>query len=559
MARYVGVLLPSGYGVDCSVTPDLAVRNAWTVGNAVPAASTALVGARVSQAPIEMHPTARAGVPTASFTREAYGRVVAIPASIDIGTIATNQERTCELWNASLTDVTVNSVTATGMASIATNAPATPFTIPALHGQVITYTIGMSGPIDINALQTIICGSNAVVMAITGTRAIVLAVWPQDGIEEKLAWLTDIITAWKGAEQRIKVRMEPRREFKVILWPGTPAAAQRWENRTQAWRANHWALPLYSEAERLTAPPAQGDYAVAVDTRRMTLDVGDMAMVWWSDEISQTFPVAAMTATGITFTRPLSPPVGHTGPIYAVPVHYARLAASPTKERRAGYLDKWTMDFRLDEDRDVADGLALPQYLGLDVFAYPSKYLQSATQPVTYTRVVSELDYASGKCYFAGLSDYTAQQIQLDITAVDKAAAFTAHQFFARRMGRVVPFWYPLYDVYMSLISDIGSSDTTLIVVDCQFSLLSGQDTRGHLFLETITGEQYYRQITSIVQGDTGEIVTMDTPIGVNVAKSHVKYLCFLGKFRLDEDTVSMTWGTSPTLQASTMLLEVGE
>ena len=560
MTVLAGHIAPSAIGgPDFAPTPDLSVRNTWTSsGNLAVGASSPLVGAITANAPIEMHPGNLSGVLATSFTREEYGRVVALPSDVDLGTVPDGAEVEIELWNAALAAATCSNAIESELDGITHNAPAIPFSLNALASRVVTYVIGPGGPVNIAATHTFVFSSGHLTVSITGARAVILMVWPQDGIVEKLAWLTDIITAWTGGEQRAQVRMEPRRSFKMIFWPATRASAQRLENMTQAWRANHWSLPLYTEAERLTAAPAAGTYAISVDTSRMTLAAGDMAMVWWSEDSNQTLTVESLTTGSITFGKPLAPPANHTGPVYAIPVHSARLASAPTKERRPAFQDKWTMEFLLDEDRDVPDALPLPQYLDLDVFVFPTRFLQSATQPVTYTRVTSELDYSSGKCYFASLSDYTAQQIQVDIVAIDRAAAFTAHQFFARRVGRCIPFWYPLYDADMTPTKTIGANDTLVVVADRRFAMLNGHATRQHLYIETYAGAQYFRQITSITAGDDGyEVLATNNALGVEVAPAQIRTMCFLGLFRLDEDEVEMTWSTAPALKTSMMVLEV--
>jgi len=292
----------------------------------------------------------------------------------------------------------------------------------------------------------------------------------------------------------------------------------------------------------------------------MSLAAGDMVCIWWSETATQTLPVESLTASSITVTKPLSPPAGHTGPVYAIPVQLARFASAPTKERAPAVEDKYTLEFRLLDDRDLDVGLPLPQYLGLDVFVYPSRFLQSSTQPVTFTRVISELDYSTGTVFFSSPSDFTSQQVQVDIVAIDRAAAFTARQFVARCYGRRVPFWYPNYDASMAPAQAIGASDQTILVEDCGFAMLSGHPTRTHLFVETTAGVQYFRQVTSIKRGAPGtEVLTISDTLGVEVPVASIKTMCFLNLVRLDQDDTELTWSTAPALKASLMIQEVAQ
>lgn len=561
MSTFAGTL-PSALLTDfdeVSYTPSMPGHNVWPLAsNACLVLDGALSGTPTSNAPIEMHPANHAGVLLPGF---AFGHVYALPsADIDLGTVIDGAESTIELWNASLAAVTCSNDIESEMDGITHDTPGTPFTLDPLASQIVTYAIGSAGPVEIAATHTFVFGAGSIIISLVGTRAVVLTQWPQDGLVEKLSYLTDVLTSWTGLEQRIQVRQEPRRTIKLIIWPKTPALAQRLENQVQAWRANSWSLPLFHEAERLATAPVEGDTTVSVDTSNMTLAVGDSVCIWWSETATQTLPVESLTASSITVTKPLSPPAGHAGPVYAIPVQLARFASAPTKERAPAIQDKYTLEFRLLDDRDLDAGLSLPQYLDLDVFVYPSRFLQSSTQPVTFTRVISELDYSTGKVFSSSPSNFTAQQVQVDIVAIDRAAAFTARQFVARCYGRRVPFWYPNYDASMVPAQTIGATSQTILVEDCGFAMLSGHQTRSHLFIETTFGTQYFRQVTSITRGDAGtERLEISDALGAEVSVASIKAMCFLNLVRLDQDDTELTWSTAPALKTSLMVQEVAQ
>jgi len=561
MSTYAGTL-PSAILTDfdeVSYTPSMPGPNVWPLAsNACFVLDGTLSGGLTSNAPIEMHPTNHAGVLLPGF---AFGHVYALPsADIDLGTVIDGSESPVELWNASLDAVTCSNDVESEMDGITHDTPATPFPLDPLASQVVTYVIGSGGPVAIAAFHSFVFSTDTVVISFIGTRAVVLAQWPQDGLVEKLSYLTDVLTSWTGLEQRIQVRQEPRRTIKLVIWPQTSALAQRLENQVQAWRANSWSLPLYHEAERLATTPIGGDTTVSVDTSNMTLAVGDSVCIWWSETATQTLPVESLTTSSITVTKPLSPPAGHAGPVYAIPVQLARFASAPTKERQPAVEDKYTLEFRLLDDRDLDTGLSLPQYLDLDVFVYPNRFLQSSTQPVTFTRVISELDYLTGKVFSSSPSDFTAQQVQVDIVAIDRAAAFTARQFVARCYGRRVPFWYPNYDASMVPAQTIGATSQTIIVEDRAFSMLSGHPTRTHLFVETTSGTQYFRQVTSITRGDPGtERLEISDALGDDIPPAQIRTMCFLNLVRLDQDDTELTWSTAPTLKTSLMIQEVAQ
>ncbi|MGD9610455.1 MAG: hypothetical protein AB7U59_13685 [Desulfovibrionaceae bacterium] len=558
MSTYAGTL-PSALLTDfdeVSFTPSMPGPNVWPLAsNACLVLDGALSGTPTNNAPIEMHPVNHAGVLLPGF---AFGHVYALPsADIDLGTVIDGGTAEIEIWNAALESATCASATESEMDGIANDAPVAPFTLLPLGSLTVTYTVASNGPVDIAATHTLVFGTDTLAIALSGSRAVVLSLWPDNGIVETLSWLSDVITFRAGGEQRIAKRLQPRRSVKIPVRPPDRAFAQRLDNMAQAWRANAWLVPLFQEAQRITASVAAGATVLAVKTGNMTLVAGDRVMVWWSAASWAVVEVASLTDAAIVCAKPLSPPTGHVGAVYAVPVHPAVLVASPIRERTPGYPDKYTLEFRFTEDRDPDDTATLPQYLDMDVLADVAAYLQADKQDTQITRVISTVDCDTGQVFYSSPTDFSAQQTPLELSALTRAAAWDLRRFCCRRLGRVVPFWRPVYDQSMELAATINATDQMLRVEDRGFTLLSGQATRQHLVIELTDGTRFFREVTEITPGSSGqEVLTINDALGVSVTPAQIRTLCFLALCRLDADDVELTWGR-PACKATLVSVEV--
>lgn len=558
MSTYAGTL-PSAILTDLaevSYTPTVTAHNSWSLAsNACLVLGGALSGALTANAPIEMHPASLSGVLLPGF---AYGHVYALPsADIDLGTVIDGGTASIEVWNASLESVTCSSAAEWEMDGIANDAPVAPFALPPLGSRVVTYTVGANGPVDIDARHILVFGTGTLVIALSGARAVVLSLWPESGIVETWSWLTDIITSRSGAEQRLAKRLQPRRTVKIPVRPPDRAAGQRLDNQAQAWRASPWLVPLFQEAQRIVPAPAEDDTVLAVATGNMTLVAGDRVLIWWSAAAWTVVEVDSLTEAAIVCAKPVLPPAKHVGPVYAVPVHPARLVASPIRERTPGYPDKYTLEFRFTEDRDPDDAATLPQYLDMDVLASLDAYLQADKQDTQITRVISTVDCDTGQVFVYSPTDFSAQQTPLELSALSRIAAWDLRRFCARRLGRVVPFWRPVHDQSMVLAATVNATDLVLLVEDRGFTILSGQATRQHLFVELLDGTRLCREITGIAPGADGqEVLTIGEALGVSVAPAQVRTLCFLALCRLDADDVELTWG-KPALKTTLVTVEV--
>src|SRR5690606_652011 len=144
-----------------------------------------------------------------TFEGDFYERIHVLPGTFVLGNVLQTATRTFEVWNAHFTSKTLSAINEVGTEGIAlTGGPGDPpIVYGPLRSAVYTATVGLDGPLSINASYEFdFAAANNVFVVLTGARAVIFAFEPQLPITERLEWLTDLQESYGGAEQRIMVR-----------------------------------------------------------------------------------------------------------------------------------------------------------------------------------------------------------------------------------------------------------------------------------------------------------------------------------------------------------------
>ena len=253
-----------------------------------------------------------------------------IPRTRDLALLLSDQTISVEVWNArrdraaSLTGLTV-----AGAAGVTVDAPALPHHVAA--GRLEAYTVRASQQGDPRITDVVTWAFAGVDPAgtdltLTGRRLVPLpfVANAEAGIVEAICFLTDVITAHDGSEQRVQLRANARREVEMMVSCLSPAEAQHLGAILYGWQSRVYGVPLWMYAEPLSAPATAGDMALALDTSDLPWASGDTAMIFVDAWTWAAMTVDTVSPTGLTLTSGLgaSWPVGTR----VVPLLSARLS-----------------------------------------------------------------------------------------------------------------------------------------------------------------------------------------------------------------------------------------
>src|SRR6185312_11963812 len=271
-------------------------------------ATAALSGADTSHLPLATAHAAHGGVLAGSFAlSDWYNRIHISQGTIALGNVVSNVTKTVSVWNAWLSQPQMlNTMTTTGGTGISVTAPgALPITFAPNQQLSWSFTVAVQGPPTIDAIYfwTFADGETAK-LEITGNRVTAWALTPDwaNGVKESLQWKTDVMIAWSGAEQRRALRIAPRRVFDFDAQMGQQER-RIIESALFAWSAMVWALPIFSDGQRLASALAPGALTVPCDTVNRDFVAGGLAILIQDAATYEVLQISSVTSSALALTN----------------------------------------------------------------------------------------------------------------------------------------------------------------------------------------------------------------------------------------------------------------
>lgn len=474
-----------------------------------------------------------------SYLDDFYERIHIIPSTLVLGNISDVQQRAIYVWNAYLDkSQTLTAVTATDAGGLTITAPAAlPLTFMPLAQWDWVIDVSLAGPPVIDAtLVWAFTGLISQAVAITGNR-IVAWVWRpnwREGVTERDIWLTDILRADDGSEQRIALRLTPRRSWEFSLL-ATGAARQWLETALFDWGARVWALPVWTDIARLPTAVALGDTSLPVSTLNRDYTVGGLALLWSSAVRYEIAEVGSLGATiGLSKGLRVAWPAGTR--VY--PMRTARLIAqvegtSPTADVLAA-----SAQFRIDESVDWPAVVPSTTYRTLPVLEIEPLYTSPRAQHIerllrTLDNQISQVDVTDPAGIGYPALDY---RVRLDTPA---ARAVWRSITYAVRGSQGV-LWVPSWKLDMSVVAAYDATSVSLDVTACGLvQYIQQQPGRRDVRIEARDGTILYRRVIGAVDASTGvERITLDAAMGITGTANDIRRISWLVPSRLDADAV---------------------
>lgn len=471
-----------------------------------------------------------------------YNRIHISQGLLALGNVVSNVTQTIRVWNAWLDRTqTLNTFTTVGGDGITVTSPGVlPITFARNQELSWVFTVGVQGPPTISASYTwTFADAESVVLTVTGNRVTAWALTPDwsQGVRETLQFKTDVMTAWSGAEQRRALRIAPRRLFEF----DAPMALQERrfiEAALFAWSAMIWALPIFSDGQRLTSAIAPGALTIPCDTVNRDFRAGGLAILIQDAAHYEVVQISSLTGTALA----LSVAVAGSWPVGSrlYPVRTARLAAYPKITRENAQFATIKPQFVTVEPCDWPVATGLPQYRGYPVLENSPD--DSAQMEASYTRLANVIDNDTGV-------------VEMDDTA-DIGFPLWTHAWFMQGRtqraflrgllyllkGRQGEIWVPSYQSDLKLAATVAATASTMDVEMTGYTLfLVGQINRQDIRIELLNGTVFYRRVTGSTSVDANtERLSIDSTLGQQITPSQVRRISFMSLCRLNADSVDI-------------------
>ena len=455
-----------------------------------------------------------------------FERVHVSPAIIDAGAIVADQSYTIEIHNAyRSTNRTLD--TATNNVSSDVDIPALPAlsdTIEALTSQTLTLVVDKDGVTEFDGTYDFTTDNGqALSVAISGLRVVLLPWIALDGMTEGVEWKTDVLRAY-GQEQRRGLRAAPHRDIsmQVIVQDNDRANIEgRLENQTQP-----FCVPLWWDLTEVGAISA-GVSSITVDTSNGEYQAGSEVFIYESVSNFEAKRIDTVNANSLD----LADAVANTYTDAIVVPAFTGYSTSAVISRSSKNINKASMKFSLIKHYNLADP-STTQHRSIDVLLDPSIVVAPVSLSFSQSKGLIDNGISGFKPYAkeAG-ARYVDNHAWLKSNEADR---YAMKQWIYSRNGKRTQFFYPTWQKDFTLILQILSGATTIDVTEVQ------QSVNFDLMVIIKDGTIFYKQVTGKTAIAGGHRLNIDSSFGQQIEITDIDRISLMRLSRHASDRVEI-------------------
>lgn len=514
-----------------------------------------------------------------------FERMHVFPASENVGTILATVTSHFQYLNAytntaqTLTNIVTSGLGVAGTTiedSTTSAAPVFPILLNGMVSRLFNFSVLGTGDATIEIDFDFSMLDPAVptpTFKVVGSRAVMFPFIPQRPLTETIDFLTNVIEAYDGTEQRISTRTQGRQIFdmKYFLESDDPAPSGADKFATAqalivGMGGNPLGVGMWHQARKLTADVAIGATSANLVTSDIDFRVGGYAVLFsdWND--NEILSIQSVTPTSVSFVSPTEKDfvVGD----YLVPMQLCvaddGVKFSQHKNNLATVTAKWTSTettgdlaayaslysrtwappgasysaIPIVEDHNILTGSELKESVTLDFTAF---------DPGT-----GGIDYSRRK-----LAPVPETQKRWEIDGRDAMADTMAlRKFIYWARGKLKTFWFPSNRQDFRVSDDLTVGSNILKVYGSGYSTRVGPNAPyDHIRVTYVPGTAAHtaspdgtlHKITNAVQPDSAipeEELTLTNDSGsgwsANTPKEDIQQICFLFKTRFKKDSAQI-------------------
>jgi hypothetical protein len=327
----------------------------------------------------------------------------------------------------------------------------------------------------------------------------VLPTWEQ-GVTERLTWLTDVMTSETGAEQRRSVRRNARRQFEANF-------LRQLENRDRldtffsGIGSAEFMFPLWQEAVRMEdGIDMEGSGVRFPDGELQYREFykGDLVFVNKGDPSDyDILQVGDVDYNANRFTWAFPPPRAWPIGTRIYPMRAARMLNNPRMSNVTDTVARATLQFDLSEPYNVTASWG--NVVGGQPF-FPFVPTRANTIDSEYGRKSFTMDNDSGVPTTLDHGRYTSIITQASFRLFGRVKATQLRQWLQAARGQAAHFFMPTFQQDVIPVGDISQGATELVIRPQGFYeyMLRPQPTRIQLSFQLRNGTNIYANITNV-------------------------------------------------------------
>lgn len=491
------------------------------------------------------------GTKVDSFLDDYYYRIHLLPNPLEFGFIIDNVEKNVLLWNSFFVGKRCTAINKENEDEYIVDGLTAPFILSALESTTYKITAPQDGSPELNASIFFDFGVDIdyVLLIITGTRINLFRWCPLQPMMETLEWLTDIIRAKDGTEQRISVRRVARQGFQLSVLFNSQREQAKCESLLHKWQKRAFGLPVWTEWELHTTTINAGALSISVNTTNADFRNSGLAVIWKSETEYEVINVGTVAAGSLTLTTPVANTF--TGAKYIMPVRFVQMNIPVTRKDAPDGYSIMEFGFAVTDNIELSGYSPNVSYKGLPVLSRAT-YVEDM-QDKTSDGDIAISDYETGKFLIYSDSDFNRNTQSHLFKYFTKAACWNHRLFLHYLLGQLNCVWIPSFKKDMVVTQTIGSTETVFTIQNVGLSKYMGLNAlRTHVVFIFDDNTVVCREITGFNEiDDDEETVSIDAALGDNVDGGRFLgaeiapgecLVCFLDKYRLADDSVEINW-----------------
>ena len=493
-----------------------------------------------------------------SFFTSYYNRVHVIPRTMALVDPIEGEANSFYLWNAFMSAVVLTGIVASNDTGLELSFAAG-LQLGDLEIKEVYVTVTPAAPVAANASYQFFFDNGSVTpFLIDLLRTNLLLVAPENPVNEKLSWKTDVLTSRNGTEQRFGLRQIARQvlTYKVI-YENVEQERQVYE-QFFAKGAEAFSVPLWHEPVRLMQPADVGATQVEIDTSRYDIQPEDQLYIEHeggdSYEIVRVQQVQSNGTTVALYTALLAPMTDRQR-FYRVVV--VNLPAKPSLRRGAYQHVESNLDLRVVTDRDIFTGNAATVEVNTtlqlrDRIVAPIVYTLGGVpimnaRPLVTNQIEETFDwnfeitdYETGP-----VEQYTPRDAAMVLVDRTFHSKYAYQRFFFNYVmnymhGQRKPVWLPTWQEELN-VRITGMVGNIVTVGDEQFfaNYPAGSSHRG-LWIRHDAGWLARRIVAVTRDGEGNSLVEIEPALPIDFPTSGPYRVGFLTLSRLGSDEVDL-------------------
>lgn len=280
------------------VSASLGLHSAWTTGRRGWNGGVRGLGTLLPNGDITVVTSSLGGLALAGFGRDLFEKIILTPRAKDVGFLFSAVVWNVEAWNSCKSlPVALTAFQVTGVGGLDVSGPSTLTYYPG-QAQIYVATLPTQGDFTIaNTCVWAFTGFTGADMTVYGTRITVFPHRPDWSRpwQESVAYLTEVMDAYDGTEQRRALRQIPRYGASFQVLSTTPLETAALENLLFGWQSKLFGVPWWPETALLLADVSPGATILPVDiSDRPSFMDGGLVMVWSDYATWEAFSVLSL-------------------------------------------------------------------------------------------------------------------------------------------------------------------------------------------------------------------------------------------------------------------------